>query len=116
MDTTYQPWTLCDSHAHQPWAHAILAWQASKGRSTSQLTLALTLTLHPHPHLHPGKQGTLDISASLPASADASSTHHVAFRSPQQLRAFNAPFQLGRASPRSEPAPIVRSEPPSVDR
>jgi len=44
-----------------------------------------------------GKQGTLDISASLPASADASLTHHVAFRSPQQLRAFNAPFQLGRA-------------------
>ena len=43
-------------------------------------------------------RGTLDVMGS-PRRAGGSSTHghHVAFRSPQQLRGFNAPYQLGRA-------------------
>ena len=38
--------------------------------------------------------GTLDAAHALTESEDS---HQVAFRSPQQLRGFNAPFQLGRA-------------------
>jgi len=40
--------------------------------------------------------------------------YHVAFRSPQQLRGFNAPFQLGQApdSPASDRAPDPRFETP----
>jgi len=46
--------------------------------------------------------GTLDAMAASPPGRSASgssdgSEYHVAFRSPQQLRAFNAPYQLGRA-------------------
>jgi len=39
-------------------------------------------------------RGTLDASIASPSGR----AYHVAFRSPQQLRAFNTPFQLGRAS------------------
>jgi len=43
--------------------------------------------------------GTLDAMAAYSPSSSSSdgSEYHVAFRSPQQLRAFNAPYQLGRA-------------------
>ena len=40
-----------------------------------------------------GGYGTLDAYAETTSKT----SHHVAFRSPQQLRAFNLPFQLGRA-------------------
>ena len=40
------------------------------------------------------------------------STYHVAFRSPQQLRAFNAPFQLGRAPDMEAGEPDGRFETP----
>lgn len=61
-----------------------------------------------------GVSGTLDAYAG----DGSKSSYHVAFRSPQQLRAFNAPFQLGRAPvravglrrpmPRSHPMPRQR--------
>jgi len=46
--------------------------------------------------------GTLDAMAAYApgrgaAGSSDGSEYHVAFRSPQQLRAFNAPYQLGRA-------------------
>ena len=38
------------------------------------------------------------MAAYSPSSSSSDgSEYHVAFRSPQQLRAFNAPYQLGRA-------------------
>ena len=48
--------------------------------------------------------GTLDAMAAYSPSSSSSdgSEYHVAFRSPQQLRAFNAPYQLGR---RAAPQP-----------
>ena len=39
-------------------------------------------------------------------------TFYVAFRSPQQLRAFNAPYQLGRAPDAPPGAPDGRFETP----
>jgi protein phosphatase PTC7 len=57
--------------------------------------------------------GTLDIVASQKEEQGSSSmSHHVAFRSPQQLRAFNAPFQLGRAPDREAGQPDERFETP----
>ena len=54
--------------------------------------------------------GTLDaMGAKTP---EGSSGHHVAFRSPQQLRAFNAPFQLGRAPDSLPGEPDKRFETP----
>ena len=51
-----------------------------------------------------GALGTLDTYGATPAGGGRAGGgglgHHVAFRSPQQLRAFNAPFQLGTAPDR----------------
>ena len=52
-------------------------------------------------HRYSRALGTLDASGAArgvgpPGAASSSHHHFVAFRSPQQLRAFNAPFQLGR--------------------
>jgi len=52
--------------------------------------------------------GTLDSAAGIGA---AGRKLHIAFRSPQQLRAFNTPYQLGRA-PDSGDAPDDRFETP----
>lgn len=56
-----------------------------------------------------GTIGTLDAYAG----DGSGSTHHVAFRSPQQLRAFNAPFQLGRAPDVAAGEPDERFETPA---
>ena len=58
-----------------------------------------------------GFQGTLDAYGAQ-ARSGSSSGHHVAFRSPQQLRAFNAPFQLGRAGDVAPGTPDDRFETP----
>jgi len=59
---------------------------------------------------NPSAMGTLDaMGAKTP---EGSSGHHVAFRSPQQLRAFNAPFQLGRAPDSLPGEPDKRFETP----
>ena len=64
----------------------------------------------------PDAQGTLGtlgtIDAYVGGSEGSGSSHHVAFRSPQQLRAFNAPFQLGRAPDNELGAPDDRFETP----
>jgi protein phosphatase PTC7 len=63
--------------------------------------------------------GTLDVAAAAAAVPTRSGSgsvsvgsHHVAFRSPQQLRAFNAPFQLGHAPDVAKGAPDSRFETP----
>mmetsp|Transcript_18401 Transcript_18401/g.49829 ORF Transcript_18401/g.49829 Transcript_18401/m.49829 type:complete len:196 (-) Transcript_18401:114-701(-) len=45
-------------------------------------------------------------------SQSSASGHYVAFRSPQQLRGFNAPYQLGRAPDSPEDSPDSRFETP----
>ena len=67
------------------------------------------LILRRHGVRQPTALGTLDAFGA--ASAGKRRSFHVAFRSPQQLRSFNTPFQLGRApnsgeavSPRFESA------------
>ena len=59
-------------------------------------------------------RGTLDAmgGARAAGAAGTGSTYHVAFRSPQQLRAFNAPFQLGRAPDMEAGEPDARFETP----
>ncbi len=52
--------------------------------------------------------GTLDAFGA----AESSNAHKVAFRSPQQLRAFNAPYQLGRAPDSPTDKPDDRFETP----
>ena len=62
-----------------------------------------------------GGGGSLAVSGTLDAyagSAGSGGSHHVAFRSPQQLRAFNAPFQLGRAPDVAAGEPDDRFETP----
>jgi len=63
--------------------------------------------------------GTLDVAAAAAAVPTRSGSgsvsvgsHHVAFRSPQPLRAFNAPFQLGHAPDVAKGAPDSRFETP----
>jgi protein phosphatase PTC7 len=58
--------------------------------------LILRRTHAPSTAASPGARGTLGIATREPCSLSATG-FEVCFRSPQQLRSFNAPFQLGLA-------------------
>mmetsp|Transcript_41000 Transcript_41000/g.94028 ORF Transcript_41000/g.94028 Transcript_41000/m.94028 type:complete len:269 (+) Transcript_41000:1-807(+) len=57
-----------------------------------------------------GAIGTLDAYGA--ADSRKGGSYYVAFRSPQQLRGFNAPYQLGRAPDSPEDSPDPRFETP----
>jgi len=104
------------------------AWQRlRRGAVVGSATVCL-VALHPtKPELigaAVGDSGFLLLRPSSPRGATSPTgptsggrtplPYHVAFRSPQQLRGFNAPFQLGQApdSPASDRAPDPRFETP----